>query len=241
VIGRTGGTGPGGEVTAMSVTAMSVTAMSVTAMSVPASSSTTVAPPLGPGVAWSTVSGHADWERRLVARLEAGDESAMATVYDQYAPLVHGIAARLVGATAAPDVCQDVFVALWDHPERWDPERGSLRTFLAMIARRRCIDLLRRDGRRAANECRAHRAEPVVVPNVDEAAWAMMAGERVRRALAALPSLQRRAIELAYFDGLTFREVAIATGASEGTAKSRIRLGLQHLREAIGVGEVATP
>ncbi len=168
------------------------------------------------------------WERQLVARIIAGDERALASAYDQYGAVVHGLACRLAGADVAADVCQDVFMTLWDHPERWDPARGSLRTFLVVIARRRCIDHIRSSERRRANEVRSS-GSPSSVPRVDEAALAMIDGERVRAALAALPPAQRRAIELAYFGGLTFRQVAAATGATEGTAKSRIRLGLHQL------------
>jgi len=91
------------------------------------------------------------WERQLVDRIAVGDDAALATVYDQYGALVHGIALRLVGAHLAADICQEVFVSLWNQPDRWDPARGSLRTFLAMIARRRAIDHLRSTGRRVAN------------------------------------------------------------------------------------------
>lgn len=169
------------------------------------------------------------WEVSLVERIVAGDESAMAAVYDQFSATVYGIAVRLVGATLAADICQEVFVALWDHPERFDPARGNLRGFLVTIGRRRCIDHLRRNGRRASTEDRAALARPVATPSVDEAAIAMLAGQRVRDALARLPAAQREAIELAYFDGVSFRQVAEVTGTSEGTAKSRIRLGLQRL------------
>jgi RNA polymerase sigma-70 factor (ECF subfamily) len=174
------------------------------------------------------------WDEGLVARIAVGDDSALATLYDQYAALVHGIAVRLVGKDAAADVCQEVFASLWNHPDRWDSSRGSLRTFLAVVARRRAIDHLRSTGRRTANEQRAHLGAPSVVPNVDEAAMALSVGDGVRKALSVLPAPQREAIELAYFGGLTFRQVAEATGASEGTAKSRIRLGLRRLSEQLG-------
>jgi RNA polymerase sigma-70 factor (ECF subfamily) len=97
------------------------------------------------------VSGGA-WEQELVARIAAGDDSALATACDQYGALVNGVASRLVGSDLAADVCQDVFVALWDHPERFDPGRGNLRTFQVVLARRRSIDLLRRHRRRRADE-----------------------------------------------------------------------------------------
>jgi RNA polymerase sigma-70 factor, ECF subfamily len=175
-----------------------------------------------------------DWERAVIARIVAGDDSALAAVFDQYSALVHGIAARLVGRDAASDVCQEVFVQLWEHPERFDAGKASLRTFLAVLARRRAIDQLRRIGRRATNEERSGRQTLTSVPNLEESAINMFEAERVRAAVARLPDDQRRAIELAYFEGLTFREVAVATGAHEGTAKSRLRLGLNRLASALG-------
>jgi RNA polymerase sigma-70 factor, ECF subfamily len=179
------------------------------------------------------------WDRQLVARMVAGDDSALADAYDQFSSLVHGIALRTVGRDHAGDVTQEVFVALWQRPEGFDSQYGSLRTYLSTIARRRCVDHLRRSGRRVANEQRSHRAEPRRTPNVDEAALALITGEEVRSALTSLPTEQRTAIELAYLQGLTFRQVADATGASEGTAKSRIRLGLQRLAAQLsGPGEV---
>ncbi|MCE9621968.1 MAG: sigma-70 family RNA polymerase sigma factor [Actinomycetia bacterium] len=177
--------------------------------------------------------GRNTWDRQLVARMIAGDDSALADAYDQFSALVYGIAQRTVGPAHASDITQEVFVALWQRPEGFDPLHGSLRTYLATIARRRCVDHLRRSGRRVANEERSNRAEPARTPNVDEAALALIAGEQVRRALSALPKEQRTAIELAYLQGLTFRQVADATGASEGTAKSRIRLGLQRLADQL--------
>jgi len=173
------------------------------------------------------------WEQSLVARVAAGDESALGVIYDQYSSLVYGIAHQLIGAAAAADVCQEVFIALWQHPDRFDATRGSLRTYLATIARRRCIDQLRRSGRRSATEQRTAHDPPSVVPNLEEAAMAMIAAEKLRSAVERLPAEQRRAIELAYFEGLTFQQVAAATGAAEGTAKSRLRLGLERLATAL--------
>lgn len=179
------------------------------------------------------------WDRQLIARMIAGDDSALADAYDQFSPLVHGIALRTVGRDQANDVTQEVFVALWQRPEGFDDRHGSLRTYLATIAHRRCVDHLRRAGRRVANEQRSHTNEQRRTPNVDEAALALIASEEVRSALTTLPTEQRQAIELAYLQGLTFRQVAEATGASEGTAKSRIRLGLQRLADQLrGRGEL---
>lgn len=165
----------------------------------------------------------------MMARIRAGDDAALALVYDQYAPLVYGVATRLVGAADAADICQDVFCTLWEQSDRFDAGRGNLRAFLAVIARRRCIDQLRRTGRRQAREQRVSTQVAVPPPNVDEAAVAMLAGERVREVLERLPAEQRRAIELAYWQGLTYRQVAVQEGIAEGTAKSRLRLGLARL------------
>ena len=97
---------------------------------------------------------------------------------------------------------------LWEYPERFDAGKASLRTFLAVLARRRAIDQLRRTGRRTTNEDRSGRQALASVPNLEESAMSMIEAERVRAAVARLPDDQRRAIELAYFEGLTFREVA---------------------------------
>lgn len=181
-------------------------------------------------------------DRALIERIAVGDDLALAAAYDLHGPVVYGIAVRLVGETSARDICQEVFLALWDHPERFDPERGALRPLLVTIARRRCIDLLRRSGRRVANEERSVLERPPSTVAIDEVALAQLAGSRVREALARLPDAQREAVHLAYFGGLTFREVAAATGVSEGTAKSRIRLGLQRLAVALRPHEqIGTP
>ena len=169
----------------------------------------------------------------MVARIRAGDDTALAAVYDQYSALVHGIALNLVGPEQARDITQEVFLRLWQQPDAYDPAQGSLRTFLAVIARRRAIDDLRRSGRRAAREQRVETESPTLVPNVEEAALAMVASDRVRAAVARLPEDQRRAIELAYFEGLTFKDVARVTGLPEGTAKSRLRLGLSRLAKEL--------
>lgn len=169
----------------------------------------------------------------MLARLRSGDDRALGALYDQYGSLVHGIAVHLVGTSRASDITQEVFLRLWERPEMFDPSRGSLRTFLAVAARRRAIDALRREGRAVAREERAVHHQPTVAPDVDEAAMALVDASRVRRAVAALPAEQRRCVELAYFDGLTYREVAVAMGAPEGTTKSRLRLALARLAASL--------
>jgi RNA polymerase sigma factor (sigma-70 family) len=170
----------------------------------------------------------------LAARLVAGDDSALAEVYDQYGSLVYGIALQLLcDSAAAADVAQDVFVQLWRQPERYDPARGSLRTWLATIARRRAVDQLRTGTRRVRREERVAAQRVTSPPDVEEAATALVRGERVRKALRELPPEQRQAVELAYYQGLSYREVAQALGIPEGTAKSRLRLALNRLATAL--------
>lgn len=174
-----------------------------------------------------------DWERDTRERLVAGDSAALAEIYDQYASFVYGLAFRVIGdARAAEDVSQDVFVGLWERPAVFDPDRGSLRTWLGTLAHRRAVDYVRREE---ARRRRAQRdaARAASAPDVDELATALVAAERVRAALDRLPAEQRRAIELAYFGGRTYRQVAEVLGIPEGTAKSRLRLGLRRIAAAL--------
>jgi RNA polymerase sigma-70 factor (ECF subfamily) len=173
------------------------------------------------------------WERGLRDRLVSGDETALGEAYDQYASFVYGLALRVIGDTrASEDVSQDVFVSLWEQPAAFDPTRGSLRTWLGTLAHRRAVDYVRREeARRRRGERDAARA--VGAPDVEELVAAMIAAEHVRAALDRLPGEQRRAIELAYFRGKTYRQVAEVLGIPEGTAKSRLRLGLRRIAEAL--------
>ncbi|HEY7107422.1 MAG TPA: sigma-70 family RNA polymerase sigma factor [Acidimicrobiia bacterium] len=174
-----------------------------------------------------------EWEHAVRARLVGGDDGALGEVYDQYASFVYGLALRVIGdARAAEDVCQDVFVGLWERPGAYDPARGSLRTWLGTLAHRRAVDYVRREeARRRRAERDAARA--VSMPDVEEMATAMVTAERVRAAVDVLPADQRRAIQLAYFGGKTYREVAEVLGIPEGTAKSRLRLGLRRIADAL--------
>ncbi len=177
-----------------------------------------------------------EWERAVRERLVGGDEHALCECYDQYSSFVYGLAFRVIGDTrAAEDVTQDVFLHLWERPEAFDPGRGVLRTWLGTLAHRRAVDLVRREEarrRRAARDA----AQPTCTPDVEEMAFALVAAERVRAALATLPAEQREAIDLAYFGGKTYREVAVALGIPEGTAKSRLRLGLRRIAGALEAG-----
>jgi RNA polymerase sigma factor (sigma-70 family) len=174
-----------------------------------------------------------DWESHVRARIVSGDDTALTEIYDQFASFVYGLALRVIGDTrAAEDVSQDVFVCIWQRPEAFDPQRGSLRTWLGTLTHRRAVDYVRREeARRRRAEREAGRA--VTTPDVEEMATALVAAERVRAALDVLPAEQRRAIQLAYFEGKTYRQVAVVLGIPEGTAKSRLRLGLRRVAAAL--------
>jgi RNA polymerase sigma-70 factor, ECF subfamily len=171
----------------------------------------------------------------LAARLAAGDDRALADAFDQLAPSVYGGALRVLGnGSAAQDVVQDVFVELWSHPDRYDPAAGSLRTYLIVLARHRAVDLLRSELRRVARQERNYRLTPAEPPGAasDEIVAAETASV-VRAAVRLLPDGQRQVVELAYFEGLTCREVANAMGIPEGTAKSRLRLAMAKLETVL--------
>ena len=169
------------------------------------------------------------WERTTRDRLIAGEEGALNEIYDQFSSFVYGLALRVIGdARAAEDVSQDVFVTIWERPGAFDPDRGSLRTWLGTLAHRRAVDHVRREEarrRRAIKDA----ARPVSTPDVEEMALALVTAERVRSALDTLPDEQRRAIQLAYFGGKTYRQVAEVLGIPEGTARS----DLHHARAAL--------
>lgn len=171
----------------------------------------------------------------LAARLAAGDDHALAEVFDRLAPVVYGAALRVLGeGSAAQDVAQDVFVELWTHPDRYDPDAGSLRTYLIVLARHRAVDVVRSELRRIARQERHYRLTPEHPHlSVSEEVTAAEAASVVRAAVRQLPEAQRRVVELAYFQGLTCREVALAADIPEGTAKSRLRLALAKLETVL--------
>jgi RNA polymerase sigma-70 factor (ECF subfamily) len=173
-------------------------------------------------------------ERVLVERLIDGDETALADLYDRYGGFVHALAMRtLIDRQAAEDVTQDVFVSLWEHPERIEPGRGTLRGFLATLTHRRAVEAIRREEARRRREARVAR-QAGDVPDLADAALRSDTTGKVRMALEMLPEAQRQALELAYFHGYTYRQVAVVLGIPEGTAKSRLRLALARIAESLG-------
>jgi RNA polymerase sigma-70 factor (ECF subfamily) len=174
-----------------------------------------------------------DSDALLVERIEAGDDRALAAVYDQHAGLVYGLARRVArDEQLARDVTQEVFTYLWEMPDRVDLSRGSLRAYLAMLAHRRAVDEVRRHEARSRAETAAALPEPEDGPEtgVVDAAARTWRKKHLAALLGMLPAEQRAAVQLAYYDGLTYGQVAKALGIPEGTAKSRLRAALARLR-----------
>jgi RNA polymerase sigma-70 factor (ECF subfamily) len=140
----------------------------------------------------------------------------------------------------AEEVVQEVFLRLWRAPERFDAGRGSMRSFLFANVHGRSVDLVRAEAARRAREERDAFRSPTIDDDLERAVMDLSEGEAVRRALAMLSEGERQAIELAYFGGHTYKEVAVLLEQPEGTVKSRIRSGLLRLRAALielGVSE----
>lgn len=172
----------------------------------------------------------------LVERLRAGDDRALAAVYDHHADLVYGLARRVTrDEQLASDVTQEVFIYLWEMPGRVDLSRGSLRTYLALLAHRRAVDEVRRHEARSRAETASAVPEPEEGPETHVVAAATRTWRKTHLAelLAMLSAEQREALQLAYYDGLTYVQVAQALGIPEGTAKTRVRRALAKLRTSI--------
>jgi RNA polymerase sigma-70 factor (ECF subfamily) len=166
----------------------------------------------------------------LMSRIRAGDEDALAALHDRYAQVVYSVALRVLGETTqAEDILQEIFLQLWRNPQTFDSSRGSLGAWLAVIARHRAIDYLRR--RRPETDI-----EDVVVAvdsNLEQVAERNIAIDKVRAAVDHLPAEQRKPLEMSFFQGLTHSEIAAKTGEPLGTIKTRIRAALFALRKVL--------
>ena len=170
----------------------------------------------------------------LVIAVARYDRDALGEAYRRHAGAVFGLAQRMLwDRTVAEEIVQEVFLRIWEHPERFDRSRGSLRSFVLMDAHARCVDRLRADARRKEREERAARSVAVTNYDVDLEAWDLTVTDQVREALTTLSESEREAIDLAYFGGHTYRDVARILQQPEGTVKSRIRTGLMRLRQQL--------
>lgn len=171
----------------------------------------------------------------LLRRAGRGDQSAFAELYDALSPLVYGVVLKVVrDPSQSEEVAQEVFVELWRLAARFEPSRGSVRSWAATMAHRRAIDRVRSEQ---ASRDRATRDAARAMPDHDDVVAEVESNLdqiRVRRALVQLSPLQREAVELAWFGGHTYREVAVLLDVAEGTVKTRIRDGMIRLRDELG-------
>jgi RNA polymerase sigma factor (sigma-70 family) len=177
-------------------------------------------------------------DRAALARISGGELAALEDLYDRYKTMAYSIAYRITNdATLAEDVVQDAFLGAWRNAARYVEGRGSVKTWLLSIVHHRAIDAIRR--RRPTTELPeidAGLPEALTLPDVWAEVSASLDSVTVREALVALSDVQREALELAYFGGLTQQEIAERTGAPLGTVKSRMRLGLLAMRRSLEVG-----
>jgi RNA polymerase sigma-70 factor, ECF subfamily len=178
--------------------------------------------------------------RRNDARTQETDAAATAAIselYDRYGRLVFSLAVKIVGeSTVAEEITQDVFVQIWNKADTFRPESGKVITWLSSVARYRAIDVLRRQNARPEGHHISlddgffeEDKEADVVPAVE----LLLEHQRVRRALQDLPPDQRIALNLAYFQGLTQQQISEKLNEPLGTIKTRIRLGMQKLRQTL--------
>lgn len=166
----------------------------------------------------------------LLHRLLQKDEAALAMLFAQYGSKVYSLAYSVVrDAAQAQEVTQDTFLKVWQNPKAWDPARGSFQSWLLTLARYTAIDLLRFEIRRSGRNIEL--IEGIAAEMEEEAP--LLADQQIQAALLQIPEEQRRLIELAFFKGMTHSELAAACGLPLGTVKTRLRLGLQKLRQML--------
>ena len=179
-------------------------------------------------------------DEELTQRLNLGDALAFEEIFDRYGDLVYSTALRVLrDAHTAEDISQEVFVRLWRKPESYVAERGRFLTWLISVTRNRAVDEVRVRGRRYRHETASPEEQERELPTGeahDPALSAHLGEQRrvIREALAEIPREQREVIELAYFGGLTQQEIADKLDQPLGTVKTRIRLGMQKMRTALG-------
>jgi RNA polymerase sigma-70 factor, ECF subfamily len=176
----------------------------------------------------------------LATQVAQGESAALEALYDRYAPIVLGIALKVIGdQSAAEDVLQETFWRVWRSASTFQPERGAFTGWLFRIARNLAIDAYRRRNVRPQAMTGTEDSEsaldqmPDPDTNVAELAESILKHRQVQSAMTALPKAQRQVIEMAYFYGMTRQEIAEATGEALGTIHTRARLGLQRLREEL--------
>lgn len=169
----------------------------------------------------------------MLRAIQQGDQDAVAGLYDRYSGIAYGLAFRITNdVTLAEDVVQDAFLSVWRQAARFDPGRGQVRSWLLTIVHHKAVDAVRRRAGRSERalpegpeEFIATRGRP------EELAEGASDAEAVRAAVMRIPADQRRTVEMAYFEGMTHVEIAERMGVPLGTVKSRLRIGLEKMRD----------
>ncbi len=178
-------------------------------------------------------------DAQLVTMVARYDEVALAEVYRRHGGAVYGLARRVLNSSSeAEDVTQEIFLRLWNQPERFDPARGTLRSYLMTQSHARAVDAVRSLAARRRREMNEASQTARSAYDLAREAWDHVLSDEVQRALAALPDEERRAIELAYFQGHTYVQVAEILDEPEGTVKGRIRNGMRRMRSALAVAGI---
>jgi RNA polymerase sigma-70 factor (ECF subfamily) len=173
-------------------------------------------------------------DAQLIVHIGRYEQAALAEAYRRHGGSVSALAQRLIRRPdLAEEVVQEIFVRLWNTPERFDPDRGSLRAFLLSQTHGRSIDLIRSEEARKRREQRDHQRTVDAGYDLEHEVMDLAVAGRVKEALKDLPEGERSAIVMAYFGGYTYREAAEILGDPEGTVKSRIRSGLKKLRGSL--------
>lgn len=180
------------------------------------------------------------WDRTLIQRMAAGDQNALGDLYDHWRTVVFAVVFRIVGdAEDAEELLEDTFWQAWRQAPKYQPDRGSVATWLLTIARSRALDRARAEGRRSVAQPADGQSAPWANERISEPA--SMGAERreeariVRAAVFELPVEQRETLELAYFGGLSQTEIADRLTLPLGTVKTRLRLALRKLRDRLSV------